>query len=257
MWVDHWKVPICHIMNGHRNFVVNQEYNRIAEICAAQNGGKGDPEYISVIKEYVYKIVTRAIKPPASPASQEAIQKYREELNFFMMYWDKLLPPCAGGSTWWRESIRFNQCISTAKAQGVECVPASSEAMCYLIIENNEERWKKIFAKNNCGRNKEWKVPKSNANEETKEFATKYSSSNAGSPQYGGWANEGRRRYNAIKAMVEAGRTQEHVAEVEMEVLRKVRFAHNLNPDHADPLACEPGRKRKRSKLYDDLEDCD
>ena len=57
--------------------------------------------------------------------------------------------------------------------------------------------------------------------------------------------------------MVEAGRLLAHVPEVEMEVLKKVRYAHKLNPDDADPAACEPGRKRKRSKLYDDLEDCD
>ena len=257
MWIEKWIEPICTTMNGHRNFVVNQMYLRVAQVCAARNDGNGDPEYVSVILEYLFKIVQRDVKPPPAPASPEAIAQHRDLVGFFVIYWDKLLPPVAGESTWWREVIRHNQCLSTAKARGLECVPASSEALCYLIVENNEARWKKIFAKNNCGRNKNWKVPKSNANVETKEYASKYSSSNVGAPKYGGWSNDGRRRYNVIKGMVEAGRNQEHVPALEMEVLKKVRFVHNLTVDGADPAACEPGRKRKRNKDWDDLEDCE
>ena len=219
------------------------------------NDGEGDHLEVSNVVKMVYDCATRKFKPPQSGAPHTEYEAYQKKVEFFAWYWDKLLGTAAGASSWWRDSIRHNQVISQAKYKGLECVPVGSEAIVVLILENNKKRWTNTFKDSKFGTDKMWKLPRKKDHPDLHKYTQVYSSSVKGAKTYGGWSNAGRRRYNQLKNLVAAGRNQAHTAQLEEDVLARVRENNDLGDSLPDPEACYG--KRRRTVPEEEMEDCD
>ena len=258
-WVAHWKDGITAIMNDHRNFTVNQTFVKLQDFVK-----KDGLEMLPTEKE-LKEIVLRdriPLEEPGEEATPEVKAAFLRRKMHCVLYHNVLLPCVAGASSYWREGVRLNQTITEAKLGNVECVPPGSEAMTLLIFENSRQRWAKIWKEENsdCGR-KEFKVPKSQKDDQAKQlakqFATKYTSSTVGNAKYGGWSNEGRQRYAHLKTQIERAREQDKANGFQVEKLYLKWTLESLGKgDHQpDPEACQ-GKKRKKKRNYDDLFDC-
>lgn len=239
-------------MNEHRNFVSNQFYSKLTEYVN-KHGLEAMPEM-----EDLLKVVLRQMEVPTQEDPQPVHDEFERLMVLAVVYWDLFLPPVAGGSTFWRESVRHHQTISTATWNGVECVDVSSEAMCMLFYENNFQKWKECFKEenNDCGRKPDWKMPKKKSDPNTVKFQGKFSSSTAGSNRYGGWNRDGRLRFNELKTLIAKARKEPHVANLEGEILKRVRMAHRKDADDVDPEACNNGKKKRKKRNFDDMVDC-
>ena len=219
------------------------------------NDGNGDHLEVSRVVKMAFDCATRNIKPPKSDAPVSDHEVYQRKLEFFAWYWDKLLGTCAGASQWWRDTIRHNQVISMATYKGVECVPVGSEAILVLILENNEKRWTNTFKDSDFGRSSVWKLPRKKGHPDLHKYEQKYSSSVKGAKTYGGWSNAGRRRYNELKKLIEAGRAQDHAGQLEEDALARVRANNEMGDTLPNPEACYG--KRRRTVPEEEMEDCD
>ena len=250
-WVEHWKDAITAIMNEQRNFCVTQTYTKLTEYVANEGLAALPTE------TEMYEIVMRDSIPMEEPAEDADLPTkafFERKQQHAILYHNTLLPIVAGASQHWRESIRHNQTISEAKWKGEVCVPCGSEAMTLLIFENARQRWVKVWHKDNsdCGRIK-FNIPKKKDAPGIEEFATKYSSSTAGNAKYGGWSNDGRRRYAQLKDLVKQARDQDVEGKVENLYLKWTRESIGQGDTDPNPEACEGKKKKKRS--FDDLFD--
>ena len=250
-WLEVWTDPIMAMVNQKRNDVQNAIYHREMEMCALYGIEKGFVKW-----QDLYKIATRDVLIPNEKSSKEEKEEFNRMIAIAVIYHDVLLPPAAGASKGFRPVIRHNQTISEAKLDGKFSVNTGAEAMTVLIVENNQKRWLMAFQKeeSDCGRNKDWAFPKSKKDPKTAQMAPKYSNSNLGATKYGGYTNEGRKRYNYLKHQCELGRLKPQTPVLEKMILDKVREKHGLEgpPNPEAHLV----KKRKKSNLYDDLEEC-
>ena len=99
-----------------------------------------------------------------------------------------------------------------------------------------------------------WKLPRKKDHPDLHKYTQVYSSVK-GAKTYGGWSNAGRRRYNQLKNLVAAGRNQAHTAQLEEDVLARVRENNDLGDSLPDPEACYG--KRRRTVPEEEMEDCD
>lgn len=247
--MEHWGDTVTQHLNKHRNYIVNQSYDRVGKYCQ-EKGLENMPS-----PQDMYKVIMRQFKIPKDDATKEEKDRFEYLMGLFVWYWDVLLCPVACTSHYWRPSIRHNQTISKAKFFGEVCVPEGTEAMCLVLYENYHKRWKNKFApeRADCGR-KKWDHPTKPNQPDYKLFTTKYTSSDQGSAKFGGWSDAGRKRYDALKKDLETIRKQGFSKQLEKLCLQRVRLANGFAADQLpDPDACykKSAKKRKVEEVYE------
>ena len=71
----------------------------------------------------------------------------KDEMDFFVFWWDKIVPQCSGGLAW-NEEKRYYMNLSTAappNAPDEPYITAGSEAFAALAIKGNREKWEAIW----------------------------------------------------------------------------------------------------------------
>jgi len=167
--------------------------------------------------------------------------KTEDDWDLLVYYWDVLMH-IATNKHWWgpeRRHYKILQCTEEIDGNpDSNPVTPGSEALCIFLIENNEDKWPWMFDWVNV--KKKGKVPSSR--KDYKELNAKYSLPNSGKKAFGGWSDEGHKRYEEIRKEIikirKAG--QESQYKLERECLRRVREKNRVTfatPEEAERAA--------------------
>ena len=208
-WVETYKTIIKKALFARRNYVTS-ELKKLAfkHFCSQ---GKPLPTVALITK-----CATRGIDPTVS-----------EELEFFLFYWEEILPKMVGSSNWDKEKKYY---VTISKAKTTEPKPKklitpSSEAMIVAIWDNNYAKWPKLFKWSQQPENKEKILPNWNG---------KYTITDGGQNEWGGWKPEGLDAFNTYVNQVKAGRKDiVKCNNLEKLALQQLRLRVGIDqPDH-------------------------
>ena len=148
------------------------------------------------------------------------LAKYEENMDFFMWYWEELLPKVTGKFRW-GHGIRLGGIISRHTHPDDpknKCVSASDEALVLLIYENCGQRFPYVAE---CTENNV-EVDQSNPL-----YQAKWSDSTQGQAKFGGWNFAGRERFCNIRRVLAKVRRLPHVKAVEENALERLLIKAN------------------------------
>jgi hypothetical protein len=153
-----------------------------------------------------------------------AVDEYRE---FFEWHWLGLLPAVCSKHRW-GENLRRNCPITTGvsvKDPSKTLVTHTDEAFVLVAYENCDKRWPYCY---DCKQNGQ-KPDKTH-----KEYQTRWCDDGAGQNKFGGWTNEGRKRFSTHVTKIAYNKQKEHVAALEDEILAKISKG-KATTDDEDP----------------------
>ena len=200
-------------------------------VCKALNVFRSDAQ-AGLKREYERRCTTG--KPVPNPAQlarvimrkglefdDEDPNKNETERQWFLWYWQFLLPKICGKNRW-GQSIRNFGTISGHSVPGKaerKYVTPSDEALVLLLFENCGQRFP-YTAK--CLKNHT--KPDKNA----EQYQSKWTNAKIGQVKWGGWSLEGRKRFLTIQQKVSKVRRKNRTAEVETWALREIRRLNKL-----------------------------
>ena len=137
----------------------------------------------------IIKCATRAIDPERP-----------EEMKVFMWYWETLLTKMVGKSNWGDNKMYYST-VSGARiddeTKPKRAITFSSEAMICAIWDNNYDKWPKLHV---------WAAKQENRGCVQPNWNGKYTVTDGGQNEWGGWKPEGLEAYNSYVKQVKAGR---------------------------------------------------
>jgi hypothetical protein len=155
------------------------------------------------------------VEPP--PYSMETLCLLRQsrtavEREAFLWFTGELLE-CVCGKRAWGARMKYKATISEAKDKdtGEIVVTVSDEAFALLLFENYIDKWIKRYHEDK------------NGDEKSKRMAGRYTKSNIGYSEYGGWSEDGVLRFNELCEMVQDDRASRNAREVETQLLASLR----------------------------------
>lgn len=201
------------------------------------------------------------------------------EMALFQWYWDKYLPEEAGNGHIFKESQRHYATISEAAPlsdPNAKYMPSVGEALAVLMYENNRERWlhyiklKKEYGhdmkvtpaiylpdkpKTDQYRGKPGEVIIRGDRMYVYEFKGKFTVSDGGQAKYGGWTNEGLKRFQELKKMAKEGRAKPNCGEIEKLSLGELRAKKGLTAStHAEHIASNNKKKKSANPVENIIE---
>ena len=205
-----------------------------------------------------------------------------EKQELAVWYVDKFLPACTGNSIDFSPKIRYYETISDAKSD-VKCLypdmTPETEAFGIAVLESNYTKWPKLFdlEKNPelhgkktaiLKTKKEDFVPKEGVRyfflDEHPALQAKYTTPDSGQEKYGGWKDEGVRRWVKIRSAIKKARKSKAGRAWEAKILEVLREINGITmPTHEQQQKLagkktENEAKRPKisaSELYDDSDD--
>lgn len=159
----------------------------------------------------------------------------------FKWYWTKILPKVVSAKQWNAE-VMYYHTIGDAKhdmtdPDSMVLFTVSHEAMICLVWENNWQKWQDQY---------QWK--KDNPGKEAPKMPGKWTTSDKGQMEWGGWDNAGLEQFNSKKKMIRAARRSagpEKLAAFEQKMLAELRQDVGIDCDNHD-LQLRKNRAKKR-----------
>ena len=208
----------------------------------------------SRVKEVVKGWVEAAKKPRALPPLKDLVAICNRKLDLkdpkaleIALFWvDKILPACTGTSQQFAPSVRYFQTISKAKSNPEATfgdMTPETEAFALVCIENNYKKWPKLWELERKEPNKKLKtvVMKEKKDDHVEkpdskyyyisdypDLATKYTNPDSGQEKYGGWNEQGIRRFIEIKNINANKRASDAGKAWEAELLEELRKSKNI-----------------------------
>ena len=147
--------------------------------------------------------------------------KNAENREWFLWYWEHLLPK-VGGKNSWGHSIR---CYGTISKHTLpddpkkKYITSSDEALVLVLYENCGQR----FPYSADCQKKGLKVDKSH-----KKYQSRWTDARAGQCKWGGWNLKGRMRYIELRGKISKAKRKEHVQAVEAHALGEIQAKYNI-----------------------------
>lgn len=141
--------------------------------------------------------------------TQEELSAPAHHPKNLMLIWffDEWLPACCGNDAFYGPTTRYYNRATKGFLVGsvrAQYVSAEDEAMGRIILENCEPKWKLIIPEK--AKDSQWKLPpyKKDDKRTHKWHETKWSRSDSGAKQHGGWAREAVTRFQKqVKAVLD------------------------------------------------------
>ena len=175
-------------------------------------------------------------------SDSEQVRKQKQE--WFLWYWDKLLPKAAGKGNW-KESHRHYGTLSTFCPKNqpkLLAITSATEGSTNVMYENVYSRW--VY---------EYQQDANNAYVDPKNLAMKpkYSDCKVGQNKWGGWGTAGRKRYYDLLGQFKEVRKNKKARKVEDWALKMLQERHKIAEKEAK-RAMKGGTKRKINEVGDD-----
>jgi hypothetical protein len=221
-WIETYKTHIKKSLYAKRNYATSQIKN------SAWNLFENNKPLPTV--EMVRKCVNRTIDV-----------NNNEEMVVFQWYWEVLLPKMVGAVEW-GSNVRYYTTIYAARLpnddRNRKLVTSSHEGMILAIWDNNFENWHELY---------EWSQKPENKKVKQKNSGGKYTSTNKGQRQFGGWEPHGIEAYNRYCEEASTGRKTQNRKLLEKTTLDLLRVKYNIDqPDHETQARVNRNRKRKK-----------
>ncbi|MCA1800815.1 MAG: hypothetical protein LC650_05945 [Actinobacteria bacterium] len=170
-----------------------------------------------------------------------------QNYELFKWYWTKALTKLVNSKKWCQE-VYFYTTILKAKfvpfdKNSKALFTVSHEAMVCLVWENNYEKWQE---------QKKWRDVPENKKKKMPIIPGKWSSSTEGQAEWGGWSEEGLRKYNELKKAIRNNRKKEgeKLHAFEEKFLRKLRVDAGIDCENHEQQ--QKMNRAKRRKLNAD-----
>ena len=219
-FIEENKVTINKIVNDHRSYCQTQ----MKEAC------------LTWMKDN---------KATALPSNTEFLKILSRDpsvdKDLFAWWWSEYMPKAIGNSKFWNDKIKFFGHLSThappEKPKEVYITP-STEAWGLLLIENCRERWPKLMAQKAESSAQIVYVKSSKTQvkpgtiainvSDDPSYVGKYTKNDSGQKKFGGWSNEGLKRFAQLVKINKEGRAKATTAALEEEVLLTLRTKHGI-----------------------------
>jgi hypothetical protein len=219
-WVATYKKVIKKKLFERRNYVTSE----MKKACSVDFLDKGlkIPTLAMILK-----CATRTIDPDNA-----------EEMKVLMWYWETLLPKMVGKSNWGDDKMYYST-VSLARTDEIKpkrLITYASEAMICAIWDNNYEKWPKLHV---------WALKEENKDSVQPNWNGKYTVTDGGQNEWGGWKPEGLEAYNSYVKQVKAGRQSQNCPQLEKITLQQLRLRAGIDqPNHQQTLT----RKRMQQR---------
>ena len=182
-----------------------------------------------------------------------------------LFYFDVMMPKFTGSSKFFAPAVRYFQEVSKAKTDP-NCeyvdITVETEAFGLLVLDNCYDKWvefkrlydsperndRKIIIKQESKHGKsidetEYFVLDAEANPKLK---TKYSITNVGQDKFGGWSEEGLKKYVNYRKVLYNLRKNDKAKEYEAKVLQIMRVANKIKGNNWQEHMASKGQKPKK-----------
>ena len=169
-----------------------------------------------------------------------------EDVNkeLFKWWWDIYMPKAAGSQKIWNDKVKYYGLLSTHAPPDTPKKPyitPSTEAWGMLLIENCRNCWPKIMALKATSGNRITYTKGSKANtkanttyvnvETDPTFLGTYTKTDAGQKKFGGWSNEGLKRYKELYFLNKEARKKATTPALEQEILDALRAENGIEAE--------------------------
>lgn len=231
-WIETYKTPIKKAVFSRRNYVTSELKNKVA---FKHFLNKGRP-LLSLAN--IIKCATRKIDPNDD-----------DEMGMFMFYWTEILPKMVGSANWGKET-KYYTTISKAKTKEDKpkrLITYSHEAMICVIWENNEKKWPELH---------EWKSKPENKGKDMPNMNGKYTITDGGQNEWGGWKAEGVEAYLAYGEEIKAGRKNPNCSQLEEITLQTLRISVGIDcVDHDTQMRRNRAKKRRKTNSEEPVDE--
>ena len=169
------------------------------------------------------------------------VKEYERKLEWFMWYWECILPAIAKKDSW-GHSIR---CYGTISQHGppddpnAKYITAADEALCLLIYQNGEKRFPYVAE---CAKNRQ-KADINHAN-----YQAKWSTNKSGQVRYGGWKPEGVEHFLLYRKKLAMVRRMDSTHRVELDALNNIQAKRRIRTGR---LAAEPSEEPQEERALE------
>jgi hypothetical protein len=204
----------------------------------------------SEFKKVAWKILKDKKKLPNADDILKCITRdivTDDDMELFEWYWENLLPKMIGAKEW-DTSVRYYTTISQAtdgENEKDRLVSISDEAMCLLLWENCHDRWLVEFA---------WEENPLNAGQKKPKWAGKFTNSQLGQQQWGGWKLEGYQAFNQYYKLTKTARKNANCIKVEKKCLQNLRVKNKITEKNRDLQEYQNRRIKRAQKKGETLE---
>ena len=221
-WIAEHSKTVSSELNGHRSYVVG----RIKDACWAYMKQHGREELPTV--DMIEDVLAR--NKDVDPGTM-------------MWWWDKILPMAAGNKIHWSTKTKYFHTITGSFVGGNPDsgreIPCSTEAFAAIAFMCNRAKWMKMFElrkpgmKFNIVKNAS-KVKNKNPKilnlfyEEHPELVPNWTDSNVGQAIFGGWSQEGLRKFVGIRKALKIARGTKHSVALEKKALVALRKENGI-----------------------------
>lgn len=161
----------------------------------------------------------------------------------FKLYWTKILRTLVDAKVWAKDIFYYTTPLKArmdpSNPKSLRLFTISHEAMICLVWENNWQKWQEQYAFTQDPSNKGLQQPK---------IPGKWTRSDAGQSEWGGWSKDGLEAYNAYKKRIRAGRDgrMDEIREYEKIILAELRKDVGIEADnHESQLRLNRAKKRR------------
>ena len=222
-WIETYKKTIKKGLFERRNYVTSELKKVVFEVLKL---GKTPPTLATIVK-----CATRNIDP-----------ENKEDMENFMWYWETILPKMVGKSNWGDKNCYYST-ISKAKTNEIKpkmVITFSSEAMICAIWDNNIDKWPELY---------DWTKLPENSGKDQPNWNGKYTSSDGGQSEWGGWSTDGLEAFNDYAKQIKAGRQSVRCLKLEEHTLQKLRERVGIVSSNHNATTKRKKAMQRRAKL--------
>ena len=189
--------------------------------------------------QYLRVVLRKGLTPEEEPDEAQLAMN----LMWFEWHWEEMVPKCAG-KDFWVQGQRYHGIMSEhgpADNPDFHYVSTPTEALCVLFLENGWKKWEYEVREEEKGR--KW-------DKEDKRWVTKWSDAKVGQKVYGGWSNEGRKRFADLIKKVQKARVSARGKLAERACLVALKIKHNIT----DKKPKKPKKKAEEKEVEPEVE---
>lgn len=159
----------------------------------------------------------------------------------FKWYWEKVIGKVVGSKEWGPTVCYYTTILEARMSTNPKkpLITVSDEAMIVLVWENNFEKWQTQWAFEQDPKNKGLKQPA---------LPGKYTYSDKGQCEWGGWSEAGLQAFNNYKKTIRTYRKdkKDQILAFERRILAELRLEHKIQAeDHDQQLRVNRAKRRK------------
>ena len=246
-WVRTYEGTINKMLNDHRSYC----QTAMKDVCT------------KMMKDYKLKEL---------PTNEEFLKIIRRDedvdMVLFEWWWDEYMPKACGSAKVWNKLTKYFGLMRSHHPPACNnkvYITPSTEAWGMLLIENCRDRWPKLMKlKEKNGDRIVYYTKAAPENKpgvqyvnvkEDQDFVGKYTDTESGQIQFGGWSNDGLKRYKELRQLNQQARDLPTTKNLENEILETLRKKHGITAHNWEDHKKNTKTGSEKKKAPEEVED--